>query len=329
MSRILSGIQPTGALHIGNYLGALKNWVALQEENETFYSIVDLHALTNRPEPDALRESVREVAIGIFAAGVDPEKSTVFVQSQVPGHTELAWILACLTPMGDLNRMVQFKDKSQQQPENINAGLFTYPVLQAADILIYRAGRVPVGEDQEQHLELAREIVRRFNGLYGETFPEPQVLRTSAARVLGVDGMSKMSKSKGNEIGLFEDPDETWAKLRTAKTDPARLRRKDPGNPDVCNIFSYHKFFSDDDTIQQVDRDCRRAEIGCVDCKGLVAASLERVVGPIRERAAELRRNPGGLDEILRAGAERATCEAAETIGLVRERIGLRGGQSA
>lgn len=326
MSRILSGIQPTGALHIGNYLGALKSWVALQEEYEAFYSVVDLHALTNRPEPEALRAAVREVAIGVLASGVDPEKATLFVQSEVPGHTDLAWILACLTPMGDLSRMTQFKDKSRQQPDNINAGLFTYPVLQSADILIYRADRVPVGEDQEQHLELSREIVRRFNGLYGETFPEPQVVRSVAPRVIGLDGESKMSKSKGNEIGLFEKPDETWAKLRVAKTDPARLRRNDPGNPDVCNIFSYHKFFSDDATIAEVDRECRRAGIGCVDCKKLVAASLEGVVGPIRERAVGLRGDPDRLEGVLRAGAERAAAEAARTMELVRERIGLRGG---
>ena len=326
MSRILSGIQPTGALHIGNYLGALKNWVALQEDYEAFYSVVDLHALTNRPDADVLRAAVREVAIGVLASGVDPDKATLFVQSDVPGHTDLTWILSCLTPMGDLNRMTQFKDKSQQQPENINAGLFTYPVLQTADILIYRADRVPVGEDQEQHLELAREIVRRFNGLYGETFPEPQVVRAAAPRVLGVDGESKMSKSKGNEIGLFAGPEETWSKLRTAKTDPARLRRNDPGNPEVCNIFSYHKFFSDDATIEEVDRECRRAGIGCVDCKKLVAASLEGVVGPIRERAVELRANPGRLDDVLRRGAERAAAETAHTMELVRERVGLRKG---
>ena len=326
MSRILSGIQPTGALHIGNYLGALKNWVALQEEYEAFYSVVDLHALTNRPDADVLRAAVREVAIGVLASGVDPDKATLFVQSDVPGHTDLAWILSCLTPMGDLNRMIQFKDKSQQQPENINAGLFTYPVLQTADILIYRADRVPVGEDQEQHLELAREIVRRFNGLYGETFPEPQVVRAAAPRVLGVDGESKMSKSKGNEIGLFAGPEETWSKLRSAKTDPARLRRNDPGNPEVCNIFSYHKFFSDDATIEEVDRECRRAGIGCVDCKKLVAASLEGVVRPIRERAVELRANPGRLDDVLRRGAERAAAETAHTMELVRERVGLRKG---
>ena len=326
MSRILSGIQPTGTLHIGNYLGALKSWVALQEEYEAFYSVVDLHALTNRPDPEMLRAAVREVAIGVLASGVDPERATLFVQSDVPGHTDLAWILSCLTPMGDLQRMTQFKDKSQQQPENINAGLFTYPVLQSADILIYRADRVPVGEDQEQHLELAREIVRRFNGLYGDTFPEPQVVRSVAPRVLGTDGESKMSKSKGNDIGLFEEPDETWAKLRVAKTDPARLRRNDPGNPDVCNIFSYHKFFSESATIAEVDRECRRAGIGCVDCKKLVAASLEAVVGPIRERAMGLRADPERLEGVLRDGAERAAAEAAETMDLVRERVGLRGG---
>ena len=194
MHRIMSGIQPTGNLHIGNYLGALVNWVRMQQQFEAFYCVVDLHALTRRPPPDVLRQAVREVAIGILASGVDPERATLFVQSQVPQHSELAWVLTCLTPLGDLNRMTQFKDKSSQQPENINAGLFTYPILQTADIVLYRADKVPVGEDQEQHLELARETVRRFNGIYGETFPEPQVEKSVAPRVLGLDGEKKMSK---------------------------------------------------------------------------------------------------------------------------------------
>ena len=212
--RIMSGIQPTGNLHIGNYLGALKNWVALQNEYDAFYSIVDLHALTGRPAAEALRAAVREIAIGVLASGVDPEKAVVFVQSRVPDHTELAWILSCMTQLGDLNRMTQFKDKSQDQPDNINAGLFTYPVLQTADIAIYRADCVPVGADQQQHLELSRETLRRFNGLYGDTFPEPAAVLSSAPKVLGLDGEAKMSKSKGNEIGLFEEPDEVMAKLR-------------------------------------------------------------------------------------------------------------------
>jgi len=323
MARIMSGVQPTGNLHIGNYLGALVNWVTMQDQFDCFYCVVDLHALTQRPEPAALRQAVREVAIGILASGVDPERATLFVQSQVPQHTELAWVLTCVTQLGDLHRMTQFKDKSQQQPENVNVGLFTYPVLQTADIVLYRADRVPVGEDQEQHLELARETVRRFNGLYGDTFPEPQVVRSTAPRVMGLDGASKMSKSRNNEIGLFETADETMQKLRGAKTDPARLRRTDPGNPDVCNIYGYHKFFTAAAPRAEIDAGCRSAALGCVDCKKLLAANLEQVKGPIRERAAALRRQPARLDEILAAGAAKARVEAEQTMQIVRERTGL------
>ena len=325
MLRTMSGIQPTGNLHIGNYLGALVNWVALQKEYEAFFCVVDLHALTQRPDPAALQRAVREVTIGILASGVDPERATLFVQSHVPQHAELCWVLTCLTPFGDLNRMTQFKEKSAQQPDNVNAGIFTYPVLQTADIVLYRAERVPVGEDQEQHLELARETVRRFNFVYGDTFPEPQVVKGQAPRVLGLDGESKMSKSKNNEIGLFETPAETMQKLRGAKTDPARLRKSDPGNPLVCNIFSYHGFFTGAAQREEIAKGCRGATLGCVDCKKMLAHNLEAVKGPIRERAAALREHPKRLDEILEAGAAKARAVAAATMTIVRERIGLRG----
>ncbi len=320
----MSGIQPTGKLHSGNYLGAIVNWVELQKNYEAFFCVVDLHALTQRPDPAVLKQAVREVAIGILASGVDPDKSTLFVQSQVPQHAELGWIMTCLTPLGDLNRMTQFKDKSAQQPENINAGLFTYPILQTADIALYRADRVPVGEDQDQHLELARETLRRFNFVYGETFPDPQTVRSHAPRVIGLDGQAKMSKSKGNEIGLFETADETMQKLRGAKTDPARLRKSDPGTPEVCNIFSWHGFFSPAEQRAEIAAGCRSAQLGCVDCKKMLATNLEAVKGPIRERAAALRDNPARLDEILDAGARKARVAAEATMQLVRERIGLR-----
>jgi len=323
MVRTMSGIQPTGNLHIGNYLGALVNWVQLQQQYEAFFCVVDLHALTQRPDPAVLQRAVREVTIGILASGVDPERATLFVQSHVPQHAELAWIFNCLTPLGDLNRMTQFKDKSANQPENINAGLFTYPILQTADIVLYRAERVPVGEDQEQHLELARETVRRFNHVYGDTLPEPQVVKSKAPRVMGLDGETKMSKSRNNEIGLFETADETMQKLRGAKTDPARLRRSDPGNPDICNVFAWHGFFTSAEQRAEIDAGCRSASLGCVDCKKMLAANLELVKGPIRERAAALREHPQRLDEILAAGAGKARAAAAATMELVRERIGL------
>ncbi len=320
----MSGIQPTGNLHIGNYLGALVNWVELQKQYEAYFCVVDLHALTRRPAPDELQLAIRELTIGILASGVDPEKATLFLQSDVPQHTELAWILTCLTPFGDLNRMTQFKEKSAQQPDNVNAGIFTYPVLQTADIVLYRAERVPVGEDQEQHLELARETVRRFNFVYGETLLEPQVVRSHAPRVMGLDGESKMSKSRNNEIGLFESAEETMQKLRGAKTDPARLRKTDKGNPDVCNIFAYHGFFTPPAQRAEIAAGCRAATLGCVDCKKMLAANLEAVKGPIRERAADFRNKPAELDEILAAGGAKARATAEITMELVRERIGLR-----
>lgn len=323
MVRIMSGIQPTGVLHIGNYLGAIKNWLKLQEEYEAWFTVVDLHALTTRPDAEELRAAVREIAIGVLAAGVDPDKACLYVQSQVPGHADLCWVLSCMTQMGDLNRMTQFKDKSQNQADNINAGLFTYPVLQAADILIHRAERVPVGDDQLQHLELVREIARRFNGLYGKTFPEPQVVKSEAPRVMGTDGETKMSKSRGNIIGMFETEDQVMKKLRSAKTDPARIRRDDPGDPDKCNVFSYHRYFTDQGTCAQIDKDCRSASIGCVDCKKLLAASIEQTLGPIRNRAEELRADPDRVEDILREGARKATVSADATLDLVRSKVGI------
>ncbi len=328
MVRTMSGIQPTGSLHIGNYLGALVNWVKLQEAYDAYFCVVDLHALTQRPDADALRHAVREIAIGVLASGVDPDRATLFVQSHVPQHTELSWILTCLTPLGDLNRMTQFKDKSQSQPENINAGLFTYPALQTADIALYRAEAVPVGEDQDQHLELARETLRRFNFTYCQgrdpVFPEPKTVKSEAPRVMGVDGEAKMSKSKDNVIGLFETEDETMQKLRGAKTDPQRLRRKDPGDPAVCNIFSYHGFFSSAQDREEIAAGCRAAELGCVDCKKRLSDNMESIKGPIRERAAALRDRPAHLDEILAAGAAKARVAAEETMEMVREVTGLR-----
>lgn len=328
MVRTMSGIQPTGNLHIGNYLGALVNFVELQKQYEAFFCVVDLHALTRASaddwKPEQLAVNVREVAIGMLASGVDPERATLFVQSHVPQHAELAWIMSCLTPLGDLNRMTQFKDKSEDRPELVNAGLFTYPVLQTADILLYRAEKVPVGEDQDQHLELARETVRRFNFRFGPTLPEPITVRSKATRVIGLDGQKKMSKSLNNEVGLFETAEETMQKLRSAKTDPARLRKTDKGTPEVCNMFAWHGFFSTPEQCHEVAAGCRSAQLGCVDCKKLLADNLERVKGPIRERGAALRSKPAELDEILAAGAAKARTTAEQTMVLVRERIGLR-----
>src|SRR5690349_15174958 len=246
MSRIFSGIQPSGELHIGNYLGAVKNWVQLQHRYECVFCVVDYHAITGQYEPADLRQRTFEMAVSLLAAGLDPDKCTLFVQSMVPEHTELAWILNSVTPLGELERQTQFKEKSQRQ-ESVSAGLLNYPILQAADILLYRADQVPVGEDQLQHLELSRVVARRWNAQYAPDeafFPEPQAVLTPTRRIMGLDGQAKMSKSMGNTIGLLDTPDEIWAKLRPAVTDPKRVKKTDPGTPEVCNIYHLHRAFS-------------------------------------------------------------------------------------
>ena len=326
-ARVFSGIQPTGSLHLGNYLGAIKSYVELQDRYDAIYCIVDDHALTIRPDPAELRANVREVAKTLLACGLDPKRCTLFVQSHVPQHTELAWILTCVTAYGELGRMTQFKDKSEQAESKgdfISAGLFVYPVLQAADILLYRASIVPVGEDQVQHLELARDIVRRFHSVYGETFVEPQPLLSPAKRILGLDGVHKMSKSRGNEIGLLEAPETIRKKLAPAKTDEARKRRQDPGEPTKCNIYSLHRFVTPAATLPVIEVGCRTAGIGCLDCKGILAESIETIAKPIRERAAAIDANPKAIDDALEQGARRATEIAGATIQQVRERTGLR-----
>src|SRR5688572_741534 len=247
MSRIFSGIQPSGELHIGNYLGAVKNWVALQHRFESFICIVDYHAITVPYDPHDLRLRRREMAVSLLAAGIDPTRAVLFVQSEVPEHTELAWIFNTVTPLGELERQTQYKDKATRQ-ESVAVGLLTYPVLQAADILLYHADLVPVGEDQVQHLELSREVARRWNARFASPdapyFPEPKPLLTEAKRIMGLDGQAKMSKSLGNTVGLLEETDAVWEKLRPAVTDPKRVRRTDPGTPEVCNIYHLHKGFS-------------------------------------------------------------------------------------
>ncbi|MEP7066405.1 MAG: tryptophan--tRNA ligase, partial [Gemmatimonadota bacterium] len=259
-----------------------------------------------------------------LAAGLDPKKSTLFVQSMVPEHTELAWIFNTVTPLGELERQTQYKDKAQRQ-ESVNAGLLIYPVLQAADILLYRADLVPVGEDQVQHLELAREVARRWNAKFeSEYFPEPKPLLTATRRIMGLDGQAKMSKSLGNTIGLLETPDEVWAKLRPAMTDPARVRRTDPGTPEVCNIYHLHKAFNDASTVEHVATQCRTAGWGCLDCKKVLMDGMMRELTPIRDRARELESNPDAVTAALAAGASRVGEIARSTMTTVRETMGLR-----
>ena len=323
METVFSGIQPSGELHLGNYLGAVRSWVEMQDRFRCFYCIVDYHAITQPYEPATLATRTREMATDLLACGLDPDKCTLFVQSAVPEHTELAWALASVAPHGELERQTQFKDKAARSPDNINAGLFTYPVLQAADILLYGAQRVPVGEDQRQHLELAREIVRKWNARFGETFVEPQPLFSSTPKILGLDGQAKMSKSIGNTIGLREPEKIVWDKLRVAATDPARVRRTDPGDPDKCNVFTLHKFFSDDAKQATVRTGCTTAGIGCIDCKKLLFEGLKADLDVMRARREALQAVPGQVDEILAAGAQRARAVARVTMTRVRERLGL------
>ena len=324
MARVFSGIQPSGELHIGNYLGAVQNWVRLQHQHDCLFSVVDLHAITQAYEPATLSQRTLDMAVGLFASGLDPERAIVFVQSHVPEHTELNWLLNTVTPLGELERQTQFKDKAQRQA-SVPAGLLNYPVLQAADVLLYEATLVPVGEDQLQHLELMREIARRWNSRFADdfAFPEPQALLSTAKRVLGLDGQAKMSKSLGNTIGLFEPAETIWEKLKPAATDPARVTRKDPGNPDLCNIFTIHQGFSPPDTIKLVAHNCRTAGWGCLDCKRVLADNMIAALAPIRERAEALRADPRRVLDLLRSGAGKARALARRTMAQVRRRMGF------
>ena len=325
MDRVFSGIQPTGDLHIGNWLGAVRNWVSLQDRFDCIYCVVDLHAVTVPYDVPTLAARTRELATGLLAAGIDPERAIVFVQSTVPEHAELNWLLTTVAPLGELERMTQFKDKTERL-ESIPVGLLCYPVLQAADILLYRANKVPVGEDQVQHLEFTREIARRWNAAYaadGDYFPEPQALLTAAKRIKGLDGQAKMSKSLGNTIGLFETPETIWEKLKPAATDPARVTRRDPGNPDICNIFTIHQGFSSPETQARVAHNCRTAGWGCLDCKRVLADNMIAALAPVRERAQALQAEPSGVRATLRAGAAKARVLARETMTQVRRCMGL------
>lgn len=324
MERLFSGIQPTGELHIGNYLGAIRNWIAVQPTHECIYCVVDYHALTIPYEIDEMQRRIFDLSCGLLACGIDPDRATLFVQSHVPQHTELAWVFNTVTSMGELSRQTQFKSKSEQHADNINAGLFTYPVLQAADILLYKASKVPVGEDQAQHLELSREIARRFNLRFGETFSEPSTMFSSMPRIKGLDGQAKMSKSLGNTIAVDEEPDELRRKLAKAYTDPGKLRRHDPGNPDICNIYTLHTFFSGADVVAEVNRDCRSGALGCVECKRRLGDAMIAHFEPIRRRWAELRADPARVRAILDAGGAHCLKLAEETMVEVRRKLGLR-----
>ena len=320
--RIFSGIQPTGTVHLGNDLGAIRNYVRLQAEYETIYCIVDYHALTSTHDADVLRTRTREMAASLLALGLDPERCTLFVQSHRPEHTELAWLLATVTPVSWLERTPTYKEKKQNQPDDVNHGLLTYPVLQAADIVIYKASLVPVGKDQAAHLELSREIVRAFNARYGDTFPEPQAVFTEAPLVLGTDGARKMSKSISNTIDILVEPDVVRRQVTSMVTDTQRILRTDPGRPEVCNVCQLHRFFGDD--YESIWDGERTARTGCVDTKKLLADRIVRHYAEARERYAELMAHPALVDEVLADGADRLRPKAEATMAEVRERMGLR-----
>lgn len=325
--RVCSGIQPSGRIHLGNYFGAIHNWVRLQKKEECFFFIADLHAHTQPHDGKTMSQNILELGATLIAAGVDPEKCTLFVQSAVPAHTQLAWVLNCLAPFGEMERMVQFKEKSEMNPNAINVGLFAYPILQAADILLYRPEMVPVGIDQAQHLELTRTLARKFNNHFCPDEPlfiEPKTLHTKTLKILGLDGKRKMSKSYNNYIALTATEDELWQALRHGATDPARIRRDDPGDPDVCNIFSFHKMFSPESDQQEVAAGCRAATIGCVDCKKTLHKNLNNFIAPIRERYEQLMAKPDDVRDMLAAGAAKANVVANETLERVLALIGCK-----
>ncbi|MDQ5890500.1 MAG: tryptophanyl-tRNA synthetase [Candidatus Dependentiae bacterium] len=325
--RILSGIQPSGQLHLGNYFGAIYNWVRLQNKGEEcFFFLADLHAQTVPYEAATRPGIILELAATLMACGIDPHKSVLFVQSQVPAHTQLSWILSCLAPFGELERMVQFKEKSEAAPHAVNVGLFTYPILQAADVLLYRPDMVPVGIDQAQHLELTRTLAHKFNNRFcpadAPLFKEPKTLHSTTIKVLGLDGQRKMSKSFNNYIGLTEPEDVLWEKLRHAATDPARVKRTDPGNPDICNVFSWHKLFSPIEVQEDRAAGCRSAAIGCIDCKKTLFTHMNALLAPIREKYHVLMQRPDDIRDALEAGAKRARGVADATMETVYKLVG-------
>ena len=320
--RIFSGIQPSGVVHLGNDLGAVRNYVRLQYEYEAIYCIVDYHALTSTHDADLLRTRTREMAASLLALGVDPDRCTLFVQSHRPEHTELAWLLATVTPVSWLERTPTYKEKKEHQPDDVNHGLLTYPVLQAADIVIYKASLVPVGKDQAAHLELSREIVRAFNARYGDTFPEPQAVYTDAPTVLGTDGVRKMSKSVGNTIDILAPAEVIRKQVMSMVTDTQRALRTDPGRPEVCNVCQLQRSFGDDyETLWDGERTART---GCVDMKKVLTERIIERYAEARVRYAELMADPRRVDEILAAGAERVRPLAEATMAEVREKMGLR-----
>jgi len=322
MKRVFSGFRPTGKQHIGNYLGTIQNCISLQDEYDCIYCVVDIHALTTLENTKTLQTDIYEMVLDWLAAGIDPQKSILFVQSHVPQVMELHTIFSMVTPLSWLLRVPTFKEKVKAQPHNVNYGLVGYPVLMTSDIALYKGEIVPVGEDQLPHLELAREIVRRFNSTYGFVFPEPQAKLTSSPLILGLDGVQKMSKSYNNYIELAASPQEISERVMTAVTDPARRYRSDPGHPDICNIYSLHKIFTPA-RAEEIASECRHASIGCVDCKKMLAQNISSTLEPFREKRAALASKPNYITEVLADGANRAEAIARETMKEVKGKMAL------
>jgi tryptophanyl-tRNA synthetase len=322
--RVFSGARPTGRQHLGNYLGAIKNYVALQDNYDCVYCIVDLHALTTVEDTLNLKLNTYEMALDFLAAGIRPAETIMFIQSHVPQVTELHTILSMVTPLGKLTDLPTFKEKVRQNPQNVNYGLVGYPVLMAADIVLYKSDIVPVGIDQAPHLEFTREVVRSFNYRYNtNALIEPQMKNTEVPKVLGIDGVEKMGKSLNNHIELAATPEETQARIMQMVTDPQRMRRSDPGRPEVCNVFSMHKIFSPAEEVAMIDTECRRAGIGCVDCKKRFAANLNDHLAPFRQRREALSRDMDYVQDTLEDGARRAREIAEKTMIEVRAAVGL------
>ncbi len=320
--RVFSGARPTGGQHLGNYLGAIQNYVSLQDEYDCIYCIVDVHALTSLEDTGGLQKNIYEMMLDWLAAGLDPRRSILFVQSHVPEVMELHTLLSMVTPLGWLLRVPTFKDKAKLQPQNINYGLVGYPVLMTADIVLYKAEFVPVGEDQLPHLELAREIVRRFNNLFGNTFPEPEAKLTTFPLILGLDGKEKMSKQLGNDIEIALSDGETIERVMMAVTDPARRYRNDPGHPEICNIYRLQGYFNPSE-LDNIAQECRSAKIGCVDCKKLLAQEINSTLKPFRERRAALAAKSRYITDVMADGAQRARVIARETLKEVKQKMGL------
>ncbi len=323
--RIVSGMQPSGRLHLGNYLGALAHWHALQADHDCFFFVADWHALsTNYEDTGHIHTYVRALLLDWLAAGIDPERATVFVQSHVPEHAVLHLILSMITPLPWLERNPTYKEKRDQlEGRDLSThGFLGYPVLQAADIVLYKAEAVPVGKDQLPHLELTREIARRFNSLYAPVLAEPRALLTAFPKVVGTDGR-KMSKSYGNAIHLSDTEPEVRHKLKTMVTDPARVKRHDPGNPDICPVFAFHKIYSDAAVTARINQECRTAKIGCIDCKKFVADGIVAQLSPIWDARRSLEADPARLDEVAQAGRVRASKVAAHTLAEVRNAMKL------